>query len=146
MSVTVAQIRAGLVANLLAEGFDGYPVSGYELGSPKPPCIEVAFSPDTGIEYNLAAARGLDRYDMIVRGIVSQTLDIRAQEILDEWCAPSGSRSVRAAIESDQTLGGIVEALAVVDMRNYRAFAVPSLPNVVFLAAEWSVEVYASGE
>ena len=144
MSVSIADIRAGLVANL-AESFDGYPISGYEMSDVKPPCFEVGFQLDRGIEFNAAMARGIDVYNLIVRGIVNASPDIRAQEILDEWCAPSGATSVRAALEADRTLGGVAQNLVVTDMSNYRAFAVPSKPNVTYLAAEWSVQVYAVG-
>lgn len=144
MSVAIADIRAGLVTNL-ATAFDGYQISPYEMSSPKPPCFEIGFRLDQGIDFNQAMGRGLDEYNLIVRGMVSFMLDIAAQELLDEWCAPSGATSVRAAIESDTTLGGVVSNLVVTDMSNYRAFAVPSLPNVTFLAAEWAVVAYASG-
>lgn len=144
MSVTVAEIRAGLRANLESY-FDGYPVSGYEFSDPKPPCFEVAFRPDGGVTYNRAMARGLDEYNLIVRAIVPFALDQRSQEILDEFAAPTGSSSVRAAIESDPTLGGVVASLVVTEMSNYRAFQVAQT-NVTFLAAEWAVTVYASGE
>lgn len=144
MSVTVADIRAGLVANL-EDSFEGYPINGYEMSDPHPPCFEIGFQIDRGIEFNAAMSRGLDTYNLIVRGIVSNAYDIRAQEILDEWCAPSGATSVRAAIEADRSLGGVVQNLVVTDVSNYRAFVVPAKPNVTYLAAEWAVTVYASG-
>jgi hypothetical protein len=144
MSVAIADIRAGLVTNLRTE-FDGYQLNAYEMSSPQPPCFEIGFRLDRGIDFNLAMARGLDEYNLIVRGIVSFMLDIESQTLLDTWCAPTGDGSVRAAIEIDRTLGGVADNLVVTDMSNYRAFAVPSLPNVTFLAAEWAVIVYASG-
>lgn len=142
--MTIAAIRAGLVANLQTS-FPDVQCTGYEMAAPKPPCFEIAVSRDDGLEFNQAANRGVEEYNMIVRGIVSNMIDQRSQELLDEWLAPSGATSVRAAIESDVTLGGEVEALVVDSVTNYRAFAVASLPNVTFLAAEWTVRVYASG-
>lgn len=32
-----------------------------------------------------------------------------SQERLDDWCAPSGAESIRAAIDADPTLGGLVD-------------------------------------
>ena len=87
--------------------------------------------------------RGLDEWTVIVQGFVPFTSDIGAQKQLDAMCAPSGSASVKAALESDRTLGGSVSDLHVIEQSpGAMAFANEGNP---MLLVEWKVQVIATG-
>ncbi len=147
MSVRVADIRQGLVANLRTVfPLSDSQISGYVLSAPTPPFFDIEIA-DAGIEYDLAAARGLDKWTFTVRGCVARTSDKGSQVTLDDYLESSGGISVKAALESDITLGGIVEALHVTHATGPKTIGVAahSQPANVYHGAEWTVEVYARG-
>jgi hypothetical protein len=51
-----------------------------------------------------------------------------------------GTQSVKAAIEKDRTLGGVVDTCRVVSVSNY---ASSDANDVLYLAVDFEVEVYA---
>lgn len=94
------------------------------------------------VDYDSAMGRGLDEYTFSVRVYVSAANDRKSQDNLDAYLASSGAGSVKAAIESDRTLGG-----AACDVRVTAAsgYALYQYAGSDYLAAEWSVTVYATG-
>lgn len=130
----MAQIREGLAANLAS--ISGVQVSAYMLASPTPPAIHVVPS---RIAYDKAMARGTDEVTMTVQAYVALGLDRSAQSALDELLAPSGSRSVKTAIEADRTLGGVVQHVWVSEMSGYNVVSVPERGQM--LSADWTVVV-----
>lgn len=139
----LADIRAGLAANLSAAITDAQ-ITGYLMSSPTPPCFEIE---PLSVAYDKAMGRGHDEWRLTVRGIVSVTSDIGAQKRLDRWLKSSGGESVKAALESDRTLGGVCDDLRVEDIPEpaYRHYASQSAPGANYLGAEWTVLVIASG-
>jgi hypothetical protein len=131
----MAQIRAGLVANLSPLGIQS---TGYVLSAPTAPTIEV-FPGE--IDYDQSLARGLDFVDVIVRVTVSVSLDVAAQVNLDEYLAPSGSSSVKALIESDETLGGVVQDVHVQSASGY--VVTQTKDGGAALYCNWTVRVFA---
>ena len=132
-------IRAALAASLgVLKGVQAHP---YVLGDPTPPTIYV-FPGDT--EYDKAAARGLDRVEYTVRALSGAVGDIAAQRTLDKFLANSGPSSVKAALEKDRTLGGVVQTLRVTRHTGYRALANPAKPTP-YLTVEWTVEMHVAG-
>lgn len=136
---TLTQIREGIAANLAT--LQGCQVSAYMLANPTPPTVHV-YPGD--IEYDLAMGRGLDKWTLTVQAFVGTVSDQGSQVKLDAFLAPSGALSVKSAVESDQTLGGLVSDLQVVSCSGYRVYARESGHPPV-LGAEWSVEVLATG-
>lgn len=130
--MTLAAIRAGLAANLAA--IPDIQVSAYALANPTPPCVEIVPS---SIEYDLALSRGWDRVMVTVRVFVGMTSDIGAQKLLDTFLAGSGALSVKAAVESDVTLGGACDDVRVQTSSGYRVYGAEGR----LLGAEWEVEV-----
>lgn len=59
-----------------------------------------------------------------VRVLTSRAEDQSGQELLDAYLATSGATSVKAAIESDPTLGGLVDDLAVQGWSGYRLYEI----------------------
>jgi hypothetical protein len=130
---TYASIRAGLVANLAPLGLQS---KGYVLGSPSPPTIECFPS---GVQYDAAMQRGMDELTWTVRITVALTLDVPAQEKLDQYLAKAGSLSVKALIESEPTLGGSVDDLHVSEATGYQLD--PDTGQK--LSADWTVNLIA---
>jgi len=135
MTATIAEIREGLAANLQAV-FSDRQVSAYMLAAPSPPAIDII--PD-GITYDTAMQRGLDELHFIIRALVPATSDIGQQQNLDLMFDPHSPTSVKAAVEADRTLGGIVSSLRVEDVSAYK-YAVPESGPPAF-AVEFSVLV-----
>lgn len=135
---SLTAIRTGLATNLSA--LADIQVSAWMLANPTPPTIHVFPASAT---YDLAMQRGLDRWTLTVQAFVAAVSDIGAQKLLDALLASSGARSVKAALESDQTLGGAASAVRVTGSSGYKIFAVDGRPPV--LGAEWQVEVLATG-
>ena len=103
-------IRKGIAANLAAV-FTDWQVSAYLLSSPSAPCMYVI--PDL-VDYDMAMGQGLTKATYLVRALVSPSLEPTGQTQLDEITPPTGSRSLKAALESDKTLGGAVQFARVV--------------------------------
>jgi hypothetical protein len=138
---TLAEIRAGIAANLAAVFGVTVQTNAYALGNPTPPTIEVIGPED--VEYDQSMARGLDMWTLKVRGLVGDAADQGAQVNLDLWIAGSGADSVKTAIEADKTLGGKVESLWVESCTGYQLYQLPN--NISVLGAEWSVVVFNTG-
>ena len=135
------RVRLGLAANLNA-AIPGIQCNGYLLASPTAPGFEI----EPGeVQYDLAMARGLDMWTLVVRGYVSDISDIGGQKTLDSWLASSGALSVKAAIQADKTLGGSVSDLRVTTASGYRRYGAAANSNVTYLGAEWTVLVYGTG-
>ena len=75
-----------------------------------------------------------------MQGFVSLSSDLGPQIQLDEWISPSGTNSVRMALESDKTLGGHASDLMVAEVSDPRWLVTAS--NQALLLADWQVIVY----
>jgi hypothetical protein len=135
---SLTDLREALASNLAA--IDGLQESAYVLANPTPPAAEVVPAP---IEYDKAMGRGLDKWTFLVRVLVGLTSDIGAQKRLDKMLASAGPDSVKAALETDPTLGGAADDLIVTRCSGYRTFKREG--GTLLLGAEWTTEVYASG-
>jgi hypothetical protein len=93
--------------------------------------------------YDLTFGRGYDVWEFIVQGFVTLQSDIGSQRLLDELCASSGPTSVKAALETDPTLGGVCEKLQVISQSPGRQ--VNTADGSSMLLVEWTVTVWARG-
>jgi hypothetical protein len=134
----IGDIRAALAANLAS--IANVQISPYRLSDPTFPSIQVAWPED--IKYHEAMHNGMESIVMIVMAFGGTMTDIGAQKILDQLITPSGATSVKAAIESDPTLGGHADDLIVVSCTGYREYAIG---QIAALGCEWRVEVTAPG-
>lgn len=132
---TLSDIRSGIATNLGT--ISGLRTAAFVPDEPKPP-IAVVFPEN--ISFDTAFGRGLDTYSFTVQVIVSKVSDRNAQSNLDAYCNPSGASSVKAAIESDKTLGGLVQDLRVTEARDYRA---ATINENTYLTVTFAVTVYA---
>jgi hypothetical protein len=76
-----------------------------------PPCAVVG---QLDFTFDVNNARGLDSASVDVYVIVQRISERAGQDKLDELLAGSGPKSIKTAIESDRTLGGLVDTLRVI--------------------------------
>lgn len=135
---SLADIRAGLKANLVAAGFTN--VNLYTVSDPTPPCLELDLAPD-GVDYDNAMKRGLDNVTMIVRAVFAEQEG--AQVTLDTYIDGAAATDIKSALEADRTLGGAADNLRVtgVQIRRWKSDTTGGL----LTGAEWTVLVYAAG-
>lgn len=129
------QIREGLAGRLGT--IAGWQVSAWMLSSPTPPCMYVVPGETS---YDLAMQRGLDGQEMRIVALAGLSSEIGAQLKLDELLAKSGATSLKAAVEGDRTLAGVVSDLLVTGASGYRTYAQPG--GQAYLGCEWAVTVY----
>lgn len=128
------------IADALSELLE-WQVSPYMLGDPTPPAAHVF---PARLEYHKAFQDGLNYRTMTLQVFVSDDAgDIGAQMLLDEYLEEGGPREVKALIERDDTLGGAVDDVTVLDSSGYRRYVTPSRPLV--LGAEWTLRVLLPG-
>ena len=141
MAVTLADITAGLKANLAA-AFTNTQINQYVLAAPSGEFFEIDAVAGLEIDYDAAMQRGFDEYYLTVRGMTPITGDETAQVTLHAWLDKTGANSVKAAVEADKTLGGVVSSL-IVETGTAHAMAAASSPNSIWLVAEWRVHIWA---
>ena len=132
---TLSALRTALAANLAT--ISGLRTAATMPDQPNPP---IAIVMPTSVSYDTAMGRGLDTYEFTVLVIVGRVDERTAQNLLDGYCNPSGATSIKAAIESNRTLGGQANDLRVTEMRNYSSLPVG---EITYLAAEFVVTVFA---
>lgn len=113
--------------------------SAYMLANPTPPSAEILVT--EGAEYDMTFHRGIDPLVFTIRVLVAFTSDIGSQKRLDKMRDPSGVYSIKAAVEADKTLGGLVSDLRVTEFGPDQVFDGP----VMLLGCDWRVEVFAAG-
>lgn len=136
---TLSTLRSALAGKLQPLGAQ---CSGYVLANPTPPFFDIDLG-DPAIEYDQAFVGGHDLWRFTVRGCVAFSLDQAAQMKLDAWVSTTGSSSVKALLEADQTLGGAAQTVRVVELAAYRPLSNTG-GQIIHLGAEWTVEVRAA--
>jgi hypothetical protein len=134
---TVSELRTGIANNLAT-------ISGLRTTATVPDQINppIAVVMPSSITYDLSFARsGGDEYEFVVMVIVGRVDERSAQNRLDGYCSSSGPGSVKAAIESNKTLGGKAFDCRVTNLRNYNQVTVG---DVTYLSAEWVVQVFSA--
>ena len=131
----ISAMRSGLATNLAT--ISGLRASAEIPDNPSPPLGIINL--DT-IDYDGAFNGGLTTYNFVVTVIVGRAAERTMQRKLDSYAQPTGSQSVKVAIESDRTLGG-----EVYDLRVERSNVVGSITinDQIYLAAEFTVTVFA---
>ena len=84
--------------------------------------------------------RGTDEYDFSILLITGRASERQAQSTLDAFCNGTGTTSIKAAVNADPTLGGVVSSARVTSMRNYGSL---SVGDTDYLSAEFAVTIYA---
>ena len=131
--MSVSELRQGLATNLAT--ISGLRASSFVPDNPTPPITVVV---PKNIQFDAAMGRGMDTYTFDVLVIAQRASERNAQSLLDGYCNPTGSSSVKTAIESDKTLGGKAFDLRVTEMSNYTSLAIG---ETQYLAATFTVTV-----
>lgn len=95
------------------------------------------------VEYDKTFGRGHDDMTFPIMIFSSRVSDEEAQETLDAYIDPYGASSLKAAIESDSTLGGVVEDLRVTGTQEYGP---QDINGVTYLGAVLLVSVMSPGK
>jgi hypothetical protein len=135
MAATVVQVLDGLVTRLRTiDGLRAYDRPADISAAP------AAFTLLEAVDFQNAFALGDPRMEITVTVIVARTSDRAAYERMSEYVAPTGSRSVRAAIEADRSLGGVCQTLIVQRADNIRSV---SQGDAEYLAVDFGLTVHA---
>lgn len=132
MSVNIDDIRNGLVTNLAS--ITGCQKLPYRNTNPTPPSLLVV-----GFDQIQRTAFGAYVVPMLVQGIAGAPTDKSAQQRLDRWLSPVGDENVWAALESDSTLGGIVDDVTVTGCDGTQPFVLDNGTEV--LGSTWHVQI-----
>lgn len=132
---SLSALRAGIATRLAT--ISGLRTASTMPDNPNPP---IAIVIPNNIDYHTAFAKGMQTYGFTVILIVGRVDERTAQNKLDGFVSSTGANSVKLAIESDKTLGGVAFDCIVTEMRNYGQL---SVGEVVYLSSEFSVLVYA---
>ena len=132
----IAAIIDGLGANL--DTVDKLRVQTEILDTVPIPCAIVG--PPTSIDFDEVMARGADIYTFTVRVLVARASERSAQRALFDYASGTGSKSIKTAIESDRTLGGAADSVAVTGAGGIGIYA---YGEADYLGIEFTVEVIA---
>lgn len=132
---SIAELRNGIATNLAT--IPGLRTSGNIPDQVNPPIAIIVFN---SVEYDTTFGRGMDMYSFNVTAIVSRADARNAQNLLDVYCAPTGTSSIKTAIELDRSLGSKANDLRVTSLSNYGNL---TIGETNYLAAEFAVTVYA---
>ena len=132
MSVEIAAIRGGLATNLKTIS-ETRQVSAYRLDAATPPALMVV-----GFDVVERVGMGSFQLGFLVQGLAGAPTDKGAQIRLDKWISPTGSLSVWRAIESDKTLGGVVDNAVVLRCDGAQFI---ETKHGEFLGSTWHVQV-----
>lgn len=129
---TVAQIRDGLKTRLdTISGLRGHARMPATLNPPAAVAYRRSTTPDATMD-------GADDWLFAITVFVQYTDEPTAQTNLDAYLAPSGANSIRAAIDADGTLGGVVDYAVV---QRIEADRIVEWSGIKYLAADLVIEV-----
>lgn len=132
---TVQELREGLATRLRT--ISGLRAAATQPDNPMPPQAIVNLD---SITYDTAFARGLDEYQFTILVIAGRVAERTAQNRLEAYLNPSGTSSIKTAIQGDRTLGGKAQTLRVTEVTSFGSI---NVGDVTYLAANITVVVYA---
>ncbi|MFC9088995.1 hypothetical protein [Nocardiopsis dassonvillei] len=135
---SVSAIRRGLATRL--KTISGLLVYDFVRGSVTAPAavIKPGVAGREAVTFDKTFGRGSDALVFVVLLLVAPASDQVSQDSLDAYMDGDGTKSVKAAIEGDETLGGLVSFAHVVSVREY---GLVEWGGVQYLGAQFVVEV-----
>lgn len=134
MPASVSSVATGLATALgTVTGLRTYNYQPEQLNPP------IAYPVLNSINYHRAMQGGDVVMDWTVSIIVGRYIDRTAVALLDDFLSFSGSKSIRAAIEADRTLGGVCQTLIVGSAADISSL---SSADAEFLQIQFSVQVH----
>ena len=132
--MSITDIRDGIATNLAT--ISGLRTSAELPDQPSPPIAVVQLN---NVTYDQAFQGGLVLYNFTITVIVGRVAERVAQQRLNAF-ASTGSGGIKAALQSDRTLGGHAFDVKLQEMTNIGAI---TLGEQQYLAAEFAAIVYA---
>lgn len=133
----ISDIREGIKQNLSSiEGLRCYDLVPDVI---VPPCVVVG---QLDFTFDLNNARGLDQANLDVFVIVQRFSERTGQDKLDTYLAGSGDNSIKAAIESDRTLGGACNTLRVTSAES----GTYQMGDIDYLSYRYRLTVWGQGD
>ena len=133
----ISDIREGIKKNLSSiEGLRCYDLVPDVI---VPPCVVVG---KLDFTFDLNNARGLDQANLDVFVIVQRFSERTGQDKLDTYLAGSGNNSIKAAIESDRTLGGACNTLRVTSAES----GTYQMGDIDYLSYRYRLTVWGQGD
>lgn len=132
--MAISNLRAGLVNNL-------HTISNLRVEATLPDVVNPpqALIALDKIAYNRQNNASMAEYTFKITVVVGRVSERTAQQNLDILVAP-GSGSIKAAVESDKTLGGYAYDVFVPELA---ALGAIQINGIDYLSAEFSVQVFA---
>lgn len=132
-----SSIREGLKKNLQTiKGLRAYDIMP---DLPQPPAAVVG---QLDFTFDLNNARGLDQANLDVYVLVQRSSERSAQENLDKYLQGSGDYSIKAAIQSDLTLGGACNTLRVTSAESGTYTA----GDIDFISYRYRLTIWGQGD
>lgn len=132
-------LREGLAARLATiPDLHTYP---RRQGSINLPAAVVGPAPGSAISYDATMADGSHTYLFTVTVAVANPAEDLGEYDLDDYLDPTGAKSVRAAVETDDTLGGVAHFARVAGVQDYDDIEIGGVP---YIGAVFLVEVTAT--
>lgn len=136
MTATIADLRAGLASNL--QSIPDVEVYEREGGVVNVPCIVVA---TPSINYHRTFSRNaLVEFQFTITVLVDSASQEQQNWDMDEFIDNGSPKSVRVAIESDPTLGGVADSLIVTA---FRPLNNEEVAGIGYWGGSFDVTVYA---
>jgi len=133
----ISDIREGIKQNL--SSIDGLRCYDLVPDVIVPPCVVVG---QLDFTFDLNNARGLDQANLDVFVIVQRFSERTGQDKLDTYLAGSGDNSIKAAIESDRTLGGACNTLRVTSAES----GTYQMGDIDYLSYRYRLTVWGQGD
>jgi len=135
MPATVSQVSDGIKTALAT-------VSGLRTYSFQPEQLNPPFAyPElTQVTYHRSMGLGDVELQWTINVVVGRYTDRTANDLLDQYISPTGAKSIRAALESDKTLGGVVQTLILSSAADVTAL---NEADANFLQIQFQMTVHA---
>ena len=135
MSEALDSICAGLATNLATvSGLNAFSFLPDSFGTP------AAVTSIMAVEYHESGGQeGI--IEAVVTLLVARTDAAASQKTMQQFMDPTGATSIKTAIESDCTLGGLVSDLIVTKSARGPAVTVPP-SGIVYLTCDFDVTIY----
>jgi hypothetical protein len=135
MAASVSAVATALMASLST--VNGLRTKTYQPENPVPP---IAYPVLQTITYHRAFTGGDVVMEWNVSVIAGRWTDRTAHALLDSYLSYDGASSIRAALEADKTLGGVVQTMIVQNSANIASL---SQADQEFLEITFQVTVHA---
>lgn len=140
MAATLRQIRAALKATLVSYyQSGGVAVQVYDRVPGKIEAPAVIVEPGSGDYQQTLGSTDRTDHTLAVHAVVALGDRESAQDLLDQMISAVGASSIAAGIDSDRTLGGVVEWA---NARGYRDYGTRQFGDTAYLMATVDVQAF----